>query len=483
MNGSRPDATTFLVNNVDNKDPGGPTSNSYTNVSPDFITEFKTISSSQSAQYGLNAGPTETMVLRSGTKAFHGTGYEYFRNDAIQARAFNSPAKKPPLRYNNFGWSLGGPAFIPGKLNKDKDKAFFFVGQDFKRRRASNIVPLNVPSLAQRQGVGVLNTGETPNAMGQALVNLYPQPSPAGTCTGGNFCTQQPNPLDVNEFIIKGDYIATANNQISGHFVYDHNTLLGGTGPDVFLYDRTIPGFNSGIQWTSVLNSTMVNTATFGFAGNRITEKQNIRPNSTLGYTTLQSVLRATYGLTYPSIFGATQPACLNSGNCSTLIPSVQIGGFSNFTSTPLAFDNVTRTFTIKDDLSKVIGNHTLKAGIAIQRGRKNQDSLPALNGTFAFQTLADALRGNFLTYTEGAVVPQAWARYTNIEPYVQDDWKVNSRLTLNLGLRYSYDPPAYLALANGTNFVPSLFDPAKAPVISTANGQITSAPWNLQSI
>ena len=80
VNGSRPDATTFLVNNVDNKDPGGPTSNSYVNVSPDFITEFKTIASSQSAQYGLNAGATETMVLRSGTKAFHGTGYEYFRN-------------------------------------------------------------------------------------------------------------------------------------------------------------------------------------------------------------------------------------------------------------------------------------------------------------------------------------------------------------------------------------------------------------------
>jgi hypothetical protein len=479
VNGSRPDATTFLVNNVDNKDPGGPTSNSYVNVSPDFIAEFKTIAASQSAQYGLNSGPTETMVIRSGSKTFHGSGYEYFRNDAIQARSFNSPAKKPPLRYNNFGWSFGGPAYIPGKLNKDKDKAFFFVGQDFKRRRANDIVPLNVPSLNQRQGVGVLNPGETPDPMGKTLVNLYPLPSTAGTCTGGNFCFSQPNPLDVNEFVVKGDYIVSPSNQISAHFLYDRSQLAGGTNfppNDVFLYDRTIPGFNSGIQWTAVLNSSTVNTVTFGFAGNRITEKQNIRPNPDLGFPSTASILKTTYGLTYPTIFNTTHPLCPN-GSCSSIIPSVQIGGFSNLSVTPLSFDNVTRTFTIKDDFSKVLGTHTLKTGIAVQRGRKNQDSLPALNGTFFFQSIADALRGNFFTYTEGAVIPQAWARYTNVEPYVQDDWKVNQRLTLNLGVRWSYAPPVYLALYNGTNFVPEFFDPAKAPVISPVNGQITSAP------
>src|SRR4051794_39086518 len=88
VSGSRPDAATFMVNNVDNKDPGGPSSNNYVNVSPDFISEFKTIAASQSAQYGLNAGATITMALKSGVKEFHGSAYEYFRNDAIQARSF-----------------------------------------------------------------------------------------------------------------------------------------------------------------------------------------------------------------------------------------------------------------------------------------------------------------------------------------------------------------------------------------------------------
>ncbi|MGE0404814.1 MAG: carboxypeptidase regulatory-like domain-containing protein [Candidatus Korobacteraceae bacterium] len=488
VNGTRPDSATFLVNNVDNKDPGGPSSNSYVNVSPDFIGEFKTIAASQSAQYGLNSGPTVTMVLKSGTREFHGTAYEYFRNDAIQARSFNSPAKKPPLRYNNFGWSLGGPVTIPGVFNDEKDKVFFFVGQDFKRRRAADIVALNVPTLNDRQGIGVLNIGETPDPTGQRLVNLYPLPSAPGTCTGGNFCFQRPEPLDVNEYIFKGDYIISAGHSINGHFMYDGNKLLGGTNfpaNDLFLFDRTIPGFNAGVQWTAVVNPTTVNTVTLGFAGNRITEKQNIRPNPAFGYTTTESVLKATYGLNYPTIFNATHPLCPN-GSCSSVIPTVQIAGFSNFAVTPLSFDNVTRTFTIKNDFSKVLGNHTLKTGLTVQRGRKNQDTLPALNGTFFFQgtgnasAIANALRGNFFTYTEGAVIPQAWARYTNIEPYVQDDWKVSQRLTMNLGLRWAYQPPVYLALHNGSSFLPEFYDPARAPIIAASGpnaGQIVSAP------
>jgi hypothetical protein len=469
VSGSRPDAATFMVNNVDNKDPGGPSSNNYVNVSPDFIAEFKTIAASQSAQYGLNAGATITMALKTGAKEFHGSAYEYFRNDAIQARTFNSPSKKPPLRYNNYGWSLGGPIFIPKTFNTNREKAFFFVGQDFKRRRSSDIVGWNVPTLAQRQGTGVLSAGQTADPLGQTLVNLYPLPSPAGSCTSGNFCFANPSPLDVNEYMIKVDYVLSPANQLSVHFLHDANTLLGGnalTAVDAYLYTRTIPGLNSGLQWTSVINPTTVNTVTFGFAGNRITEKQGIHPNATVGFTSPASVLRATYGLNYETIF-----------NANPSIPTVQIAGFNNLTVTPFAFDNVTRTFTIRDDFSKVIGNHTVKTGIVVQRGRKNQDTIPVLNGTFFFQSLSDALQGRFFTYTEGAVIPEAWGRYSNVEPFVQDDWKVNKRLTVNLGLRWAYLQPVFLALRNGANFVPEFYNPAKAPAISPATGQIVSAP------
>jgi hypothetical protein len=457
INGTRPDSASFLVDGVDNKDPGGPSSNSYTNVSPDFIAEFKTVAASQSAQYGLNAGGTITMALKSGTKDFHGSAYEYFRNDAIQARSFNSPSKIPPLRYNNFGGTLGGPLFIPKVFNADKDKAFFFVGADLKRLRSAVITPWTVPSVAQRSGGS--------SATGQALVNLYPLPSPAGTCTGGNFCFANPGPVDVNEYIVKGDYYINPRNQITAHYIHDDNTLLGGT-TNAYLFDRTIPGLNTGIQWTSIINPTTVNIATVSFSGNRITEKQGIRGNPNLGFTTAASLLRSTYGLNYPTLF-----------NVDPSIPTVQITGFTALTVTPLAFDNSTRTYTAKDDFSKVIGNHNLKTGIVVQRGRKNQDSIPAINGTFNFTSIANAQAGNFNTYTEGNLLTQAWARFTNVEPYFQDDWKVSKRLTLNLGLRWAYIQPVFLALYNGTNFVPALFDRSKAAVVSPTTGFITSSP------
>ena len=485
VNGSRPDVSSFFVNGVDNKDPGGPSSNNYVNVTPDAVAEFKTVTASQSAQYGLNAGATITMALKSGGKQFHGSAHEYFRNDALQERSFQATTK-PPLRYNNFGWTLGGPILVP----KLKDKAFFFVAQDFKRRSVSDVVTFSVPTEAQRTGdFSALPASQWPidpqtgqafpggripagrlNANGVRLANLYPMPN--GSFSGGNFAFLDTSKIDVNEYVVKGDLNLSQNNQIATHFIYDGNKALRGT-QNAVLYNTIIPGVNTGLQWTSVLGPNTVNTFVVGFGGNAIRQKTGIRPNPELGFSTTAA---SAFGLNYPRLF-----------NVNGDIPTVQITGFTNLSVTPLNFTNYTHTYSFRDDFSKVVGNHTLKTGLVVQRGRKNQDSIPPINGTFTFSpagrpgttnnALADTLLGLYNTYTEGGVITNAWPRYWNAEPYFQDDWKVNQRLTLNLGARWSYVQPAYLALGNGSTFLPEFYDPARAPVIAAGNGAIVSAP------
>ncbi len=485
VNGSRPDDASFFVNGVDNKDPGGGSSNNYVNVSPDAIAEFKTVTASQSAQYGLNAGATITLALKSGTRQFHGSAFEYFRHDALQERSFQA-ATKPPLRYNNFGWTLGGPIPLPTL----RDKAFFFVAQDFKRRRVNDVVTLSVPTLAQRSGdFSALPPAQWPrdpltgqafqggripsdrlNANGVRLVNLYPQPN--GTFSGGNFGFLDRSRLNVNEYIVKADLNLSAKNQIAAHFIHDGNRAQGGT-QNAVLFNRIIPAVNTGLQWTSVLGPSTVNTFVVGFGGNAIRQKTGIGPNPELGFSTTAA---SAYGLDYPRLF-----------NVNADVPTVQITGFTTLNVTPLSFTNYTQTILFRDDFSKVVGNHTLKTGVVVQRGRKNQDSIPPINGTFAFSTagrpgttnnaLADALLGLYNTYTEGGVITNAWMRYWNVEPYFQDDWKVSQRLTLNAGFRWSFVEPVYQALGNGSTFLPEFYDPARAPTIAASNGAIISAP------
>ncbi len=178
-------------------------------------------------------------------------------------------------------------------------------------------------------------------------------------------------------------------------------------------------------------------------------------------------------------------------GSCND-IPSLSIAGFTGLTATPLNFNNFNRIFDWKDDLSKIIGNHNLKVGILIMRSRKNQDNIPAINGTFSFSTsaanttgnaLADALLGNFYTYTEAGSFRQGWYRFSQVEPYIQDDWKVTPRLALNLGLRYQYLQPQYSALNNTSAFLPQYYNPAQAATVIPTGaqaGQIVPGSGNI---
>ena len=462
--------------------------NNFVNINPDALAEFKILTSNYSAEYGSSSGAVVNLAIKSGGKDFHGIAYEYFRNDDIQARAFNA-LNKPELRFNNFGWNVGGPIFIPGHFNKNRDKLFFFVGEDFKRLLQGATNTWTVPTTANLSGNfsnlaasaypkdpvtkvafagGLIPANRfSPNSL--RLLENYPAPNFSGS--GGNYVFNTVSPLNTNQYIYKVDYNKSSKNQFNVHYVRDYYTSVQDL-TQLIEYNRDIPGTNAALQWTYVPNPTTVNVAQFAFTGNVILEKTGIVPNPLF----IKDFTRAGQGFTGASIY-----------NASNAIPSISLSNvYTTLTATPLNFNNFNRIFDWKDDFSKVFGNHTFKAGVLIMRSRKNQDNVPAINGTFTFSTsaanttgnvLADALLGNFYNYTEASGIRQGWYRFSQVEPYAQDDWKINSRLTVDLGLRWSYTQPQYSALNNTSAFLPQYFNASQAAVVDPKTGYILSNP------
>jgi hypothetical protein len=262
-----------------------------------------------------------------------------------------------------------------------------------------------------------------------------------------------------------------SGNQISVNWTHDDYRQLE-NATQLIEYYRTVPGVTSSVTWNHLFSPTWFNVAQVAYSGNVVAEQNNVIPNPIF----LNSVTRAGLGLSEPTIY-----------NASPDIPQVAISGFSTLAATPLAFDSYNRLYTLRDDVTKVAGNHTLRAGLLFTRSRKNQDNPPAINGQYTFSTsrtptsgqaLADALLGDFYQYTESQTVVQGWFRYSQIEPYVQDDWRVTGHLTVNLGVRWYYLPPQYSALDNTVLFLPQYYSSAKASVINPSTGAVTSAPY-----
>lgn len=481
VNGGRTGTLSVYLDGSDNLATGGG-GHSFVNINPDAIAEVKVLTSNYSAEYGQSSGAVMNMALKSGTSEFHGALYEFARNSAFDARAFNA-LRKQKLTFNNFGWNLGGPLFIPGKLNSQRDKLFFFAGMDIKRLRRGNPATWNVPLESQRSGNfsalpstqwptdvttgtrfpgGVIPTSQlSPN--GRRLVANYPIPNFPGP--GGNYAFEFSYPMNVNQYIGKVDYILSSNHQFSYHYIHDDYASLENL-TNLATYRRTIPGTNQSGKWTWVLSPTMVNSFQASLPGHHIYQG-GFEPNPLF----ISDYSRQGQGITYPMLFGT-----------DTSIPSMSISGYTGLGVTPRTWNNSNRIIMLKNDFSKVIGSHTLKAGVFFQRNRKNQDNQPAVNGSVSFapghalhsgNPLADALLGNFFSYTEANGGREGWFRFTQTELYFTDNWRVNRRLTVDAGVRVNYMPQQYSPLQNTVFFSPEFFNPALAPDVRTSDGQI----------
>ena len=484
-------------------------------VSPDWVQEVSIVTSGYSAEYGRNSGVQINYSTRSGTKDFHGSLYEFFRNDKLDSRSFFAVAKDK-LRYNNFGWALGGPITFPGKFNTGRQKLFFFAGQEYKRRTQNQLMLATTPTSSERSGI--LNTSGTvvypsnfpvaslrgqpiadpsrataanptgknivpkqyitPN--GQAIMNIYEamvglSGKYVDTPTANNTTFQLPNPDARREDIFKADYQANQYQRLSYSMLFgtgsNFTDFVNGPYP-THGFIRRNQARTQRIVWSDVLSPSMVN---------RITAQVN--------YLNIRWPAQGTrdqasqYGITIKELFG---------NDIQTYgIPAIAVQGYSSISGSAGAWQAPTADFSFMDDFNYIRGKHSIKAGVLAIRNRKNEaDNTTSrlLMGNVTFATasnpyttgngLADTLLGSFSSWREAQNLVFQQVRYTEIEAYIADTWKARPRLSIDFGVRFSYNMPSHNAENNASNFDPAAWDPAQSPrVIPSGAGSGTLQP------
>jgi hypothetical protein len=464
VNGGRRSTTSWNVDGVDNKDNGG-AGNAFVRVNVDAIAEFKVLTSSYSAENGQNSGAIVNLAVKSGTRDFHGSPYGFLRSGI-----------------GNAGWNLGGPIYIPRQFNTAREKLFFFVSQDFLGMDTYTWVPTSVPAMAQRRGdfssaaQAVIDpAGRSPfpgnilpatriDRNTSRLVANAPAPNMPGQLN--EYDRSFTTPTDDHQYIQKVDYRVNDRHQFAllylrdGFYQLQNQTALT-------LFDRHITGANASAKWTWSRGAGMVNTFQFSESGNAIRQR-NFRSNPI--YTT--GVTRQGNGIDNPMLYGNAWE-----------IPDIGIQGYAMPAVGARSPDYLQSLFQWKDDFSRLLGAHIIKAGVLVLRSRKNQNNTTAQNGSFNFRSghglssgnaLADALLGNFSTYSEASGMGEGWFRFTQAEFYLQDNWKISRRLSLDIGVRFHYMQPQYSTLGNDVVFDAAYYNPAKAVTV-LPNGQVVA--------
>ena len=497
INGGRTTGNNFMVDGADNMDRGA-NSSLLTTPSVDAIAEFKALRGVYSAEFGRGASGQINVITKSGGSGFHGDLYEFFRNDKLAANAFFNNANRialPPLRYNNFGYTLSGPIYIPGHYNRQKNKTFFFWSQEFRRSITSNTFSATAPTDAMKKGlfsapVCVAYSGSTCQQTANSISNINPVAAeyiqdiwskiPEGNPNDFTLFTSQRFVYNYRQELIKIDHVFGPKLALSGRYVSDGIHTEEPTGyqindplPGVATTQTQSPGTGLIVRAVSSFSSTFLNEGGFAYSG-------GAKLSHAIGLDSQASSPDVKVALPYPSTLDR--------------VPGLSISGASAITGYG-PYVNYSRNYNAFDNLTKILGKHTLKFGAVFDYYQKTENAATTNAGSFAFastprptgtttlaQGWANFLLGNASTYTQTSLDLQPDMRQREFEAYVQDDFRIASNLTLNLGVRYSifrlpYDDKNFL-----TNFDPNIWDPAKAPQINAANGNIvvgTGDPLN----
>lgn len=518
INGNRSDTNNLTVDGAYNQ-VAGSNGSLMNNVGPDFIQEVKIDTSNASAEYGRTSGPTFNIVTKSGTNSFHGGAFEFHRNSYLDATNYIA-RKKTQLIYNDFGFFVGGPVI--------KDKLFFFVGEEWKRlRQQATATTFTVPTTAMLNGdfsalctTGFANGVCTPAAGqqfspnqlfypgtstpipnnnisalitpdGKAIGNVYRTISAQGLSfrDGGipsnNLTLAPSNPLNFHQDLVRFDYVLNQQHSVFGRWIHDQNTLIDPFGTfsnggilNTTPTTRNRPGQSYLVAWTWAVRPNLINQA----QANTSWAAQRIPPYG-------ENWKRETYGFQYQKLYPGIGP--YPNG-----IPIVNVTNFAPFQGPNFALLSPTTDIQVSDTLTWIKSSHAFKFGAAYIRDRVDQNGRSNYTGTANFTGLAsssscraassnttcysaaDALLGNFSSYSEASADPMGHFRFNQIEGFAQDTWKATRKLSLEYGVRYQWVQPFYLQGNNASNFDPTVYNPANAVQVTTS-GSIVPGKGN----
>jgi len=489
INGNRADSSNLTVDGAYNQ-VAGSNSSLMNNVSPDFIQEVKIATSNFSAEYGRTSGPAFNIVTKSGSNGFHGGAFYFMRNNYLDARNYFA-AKKTQLIYNDFGYSIGGPIF--------RDKLFFFGGEEWRRlRQQAAPTRFTVPDSAQLagnfSGLGQLFYPGTKNPIpgnniasmitpdGRAMANVYSTMVGLGlsytdTVTANNLTLAPSNPLNFRQDFVRLDYHLNDRHFLYGRWINDNNSLIDpyGTFSDSGVLpttptQRNRPGQSYLLNHTWNISPTLINQAQVNFSW----AAQRIPPYGV-------NWQRSTFGFQFNRLYPG-------GGSYPTGIPKVTITGFAPFQGPNFALKSPTTDIELGDSISFIKGNHLIKAGVIVIRDRVDQNGRPYYTGNINFNgsnaslttgnAMADALIGNFASYSEASSDPTGHFRFTQPEAFVQDSWRMLRNLSIEYGIRFQYIQSMYTQGNNMGNFDPSVYA-AGTPVQLNPNGTLVPNSGN----
>jgi outer membrane receptor protein involved in Fe transport len=481
VNGNSSNQNLWTVDGVNNMDVG---SNQTMLVFPsiDSIQEFRVERNSFSAEFGQAQGAVINLITKGGTNQFHGTAFEFLRNDVLNASDFflnRAGQPKAALRYNNFGFNFNGPI--------KKNRAFFFWSEEWRRERRGLVRSARVPTVAEKLGdfTGLLTDplphdpatcrpdpgdptaticdpfpgNRIPSSrlspVGLALLKVYSDPNNPADPTGQNWIAAPTAPIDTRQDLIRGNVNISRKTSLMVRWINEHwvrgTQIFGDSGFPTVDSDWAQPSKSLVLKLTNIISSSSVNDFQFSRSGNDIFTTTDPAGQA------LNDEIASKFPTVFPHPQGSPFPTLWGTDGYAPLLHAAP-------------WSNKEDLFIWKDDFSKVLGAHDLKLGGLFSHNIKNEDTILGV-GLYQFcgtstrtgNAIADTLLKDLPLgcYFESDHQERVLARWHDLEFYGNDTWKVRARLTLTLGLRWSRYSQPYSVNDHITNFVPRLYDGA----------------------